>query len=255
MFTVESDDGTTIACERTGDGQPLVLVHGGSGTRHTWDALVPHLTDDFRVVVPDRRGRGDSGDADGYSLAREVEDVRAVVEAVDGEPILFGHSFGGLVSLEAARAGGLAGTILYEPAVLVGEHRGDDLAARMDTLLDAGERREAMLEFFRGSGEVEDPERLPFWPEGVNFHLAETVVRENYAVEAYRLAADPALPQPALLLTGERGPTHLRDAVFELDDRLADARLTEMDGVGHTAIFSDPPQVATEVRRFAAAVR
>ncbi|WP_424017225.1 alpha/beta fold hydrolase [Halorientalis pallida] len=255
MFTVESADGTKIACERRGDGQPLVLVHGGSGTRHSWDALVPHLTDEFAVVTPDRRGRGESGDADDYSLDREVADVRAVVEAVDGEPILFGHSFGGLVSLEVARDGGLAGAILYEPAILVGEHRGDDLAARMDAHLDAGERREAMAEFFRDSGEVEDPERLQFWPEGVNFHLAETVVRENYAVEEYRLADDHTLPQPTLLLTGERGPTHLRDAVWELDDRLTDAETVEMDGVGHTAIFSDPSQVATEVRRFAEVVQ
>ena len=255
MFTVESDDGTEIACERTGDGQPLVLVHGGSGTHHSWDALVPHLTEAFTVVAPDRRGRGESGDADAYSLDREVADVRAVVEAVDGEPILFGHSFGGLVSLEVARAGDLAGAILYEPAILVGEHRDDDLASRMDAHLDEGERREAMAAFFRDSGEVEDPERLPFWPEGVNFHLAETVVRENYAIEDYRLADDRTLPQPTLLLTGERGPTHLRDAVWELDDRLTDAETVEMEGVGHTAIFSDPAQVATEIQRFTEAVR
>jgi len=255
MFTVESADGTEIACERTGDGQPLVLVHGGSGTHHSWDALVPLLTEAFTVVAPDRRGRGESGDSDAYSLDREVADVRAVVEAVEGEPILFGHSFGGLVSLEVASDGGLAGTILYEPAILVGEHRGDDLAARMDAHLDEGERREAMAAFFRDSGEVDDPERLPFWPEGVNFHLAETVVRENYAVEDYRLADDLTLPQRTLLLTGERGPTHLRDAVWELDDRLPEAETVEMEGVGHTAIFSDPSQVATEVRRFAAAVR
>ena len=255
MFTVESADGTMIACERTGNRQPLVLIHGGSGTRHSWDALIPHLTDEFTIVVPDRRGRGDSGDADGYSLAREVEDVRAAVEAVDGEPILFGHSFGGLVALEAAREGELAGTVLYEPAILVGEHRGDDLAARMESSLDEGDRREAMAAFFRESGEVEDPERLPFWPEGVNFHLAETVVRENYAIEGYRLAESITLLQPTLLPTGEHGPTHLRDAVFELEDRLADAQLAEMESVGHTAIFSDPEQVTTAVRQFLERVR
>ncbi|AQL42896.1 alpha/beta hydrolase [Halorientalis sp. IM1011] len=255
MFTVESEDGTEIACERTGEGQPLVLVHGGSGTRHSWDALVPHLREEFTVVVPDRRGRGDSGDSDAYSLDREVDDVRAVVEAVDGHPILFGHSFGGLVSLEVARGGGLAGTILYEPAMLVGEHRGDDLAARMETLLADGERREAMATFFRESGEVADPEGLPFWPEGVAFHLAETVVRENYAIEDYRLPEDITLPQPTHLLIGEHGPTHLRDATTELDARLSDAELVELSGVGHTGIFSDPEQVAEEVRQFAAAVR
>ncbi|WP_345779400.1 alpha/beta fold hydrolase [Natrinema sp. SYSU A 869] len=53
-----------MAYEQEGSGPPLILLHGGSGTRRTWDTLRPHLTDDFTLIVPDRRGRGESGDAD-----------------------------------------------------------------------------------------------------------------------------------------------------------------------------------------------
>ncbi|WP_345779398.1 alpha/beta fold hydrolase [Natrinema sp. SYSU A 869] len=55
-----------MAYEREGSGPPLILLHGGSGTRRTWDTLRPHLTDDFTLIVPDRRGRGESGDADAF---------------------------------------------------------------------------------------------------------------------------------------------------------------------------------------------
>lgn len=250
MQTVTSADGTEIAYEEHGSGPPLVLLHGGSGCRRHWDALRPHLAEEFTLVVPDRRGRGDSGDGDGYSLDREVEDLRALVDAVDGDPAVFGHSFGGLVALAAAGDLSVDWLALYEPALLVGDHRGDDLAARMRERLDAGERRESMRLFFEEAGGVPDVEQLPWWPDEVHFDRAETVVRENRAVEDFRLPAEPAVDAPTLLLTGERGPEHLRDAVFELDDRLPDARVAELDGVGHVATQSAPDRVADAVRTF-----
>ncbi|WP_340681255.1 alpha/beta fold hydrolase [Natrinema gelatinilyticum] len=131
MQTVVSPDGTRIAYETHGDGLPLILLHGG-GTRRYWDPVAPYFDDDYTVVVPDRRGRGESGDRDEYSLDREVEDVCAVVDAVAGEPVLFGHSFGGLRALEAARRESVSAVIAYEPAVLVGDYREQaDLTARM----------------------------------------------------------------------------------------------------------------------------
>ncbi|RDI70688.1 alpha/beta fold hydrolase [Halopelagius longus] len=250
MRTVTSADGTEIAYEREGSGPSLVLLHGGSGTRRAWDRLRPHLADDFTLVVPDRRGRGDSGDADEYHLDREVADVRALVDAVDGETTVFGHSFGGLVALAAATEVDVDRLVLYEPAVLVGDHRDDDLADRMRESLDAGDRERAMKLFYRDAGGVPKPERLPFWPEEVNFDLVETVIRENYAVEEYDLPEDMGVDAPTLLLTGEHGPAHLRDAAFELDERLPESRLTELDGVGHVATDSAPDRVAAAIRAF-----
>jgi len=250
MQTVPSSDGTSIAYERHGDGPPVVLLHGSSGTRHAWDLVVPHLADEFTLVVPDRRGRGASGDADSYDLGREVEDLRAILDAVEGDATVFGHSFGGLLALAAAEEVAFDRLVLYEPAVLVGEHRGDDLAARMQQRLDAGAREEAMKLFFQDAGGVPVPEQLPIWPEDVNFHLAETVVRENEAVESYRLPANPEIDCPTLLLTGDRGPEHLRAAVWALADRLQRSRLVEFDGVGHVGTQSAPERVADAVRSF-----
>lgn len=250
MQTVPSTDGASIAYERNGDGPTLVLLHGSSGTHEAWDAVVPHLAEDFTVVVPDRRGRGASGDGDAYSLDREVADLRAVLDEVDGDATVFGHSFGGLVTLAAVEEVEFTRLVLYEPAVLVDEYRGDDLAARMQQRLDAGERQEAMKLFFRDAGGVSAPERLPFWPEEVRFELVESVVRENEAVESYELPANPNIACPTLLLTGESGPEHLRAAVQTLADRVPQSRLVEFEGVGHVATQSAPEQVADAVRSF-----
>jgi pimeloyl-ACP methyl ester carboxylesterase len=249
MQTVSSADGTRIAYERHGTGPTLVLLHGSSGSRHAWDAVVSHLTEEFTVVVPDRRGRGASGDADTHSLAREVADLRAVLDTVDDATVV-GHSYGGLVSLVAATELDLDRLVLYEPALLVGEYRGDNLAARMQQRLEAGERETAMKLFFREAGGVPAPEQLPIWPQDVNFDLVETVIRENRAVESYDLPAAPGIDCPTLLLTGERGPEHLRAGVQALADRLPESHVVEFDGVGHVGTESAPDRVASAVRSF-----
>ena len=74
---------------------------------HTrWRPLLPYLEPDFTVHVMDRRGRGGSGDGPEYDIAREYEDVVAVVDAIAGATgsrvNLHGHSHGGIVAFEAA---------------------------------------------------------------------------------------------------------------------------------------------------------
>lgn len=248
VHTVLSSDGTSIAYENEGNGQPLILLHGGSGTRRAWDTLRPYLVNDFSLYVPDRRGRGDSNDGDDYSLAHEAADLRALVDAVSGTPIVFGHSFGGLVALTAAPQITIDRLVLYEPPVLVDEHSGDDLAARMEARLEANQRQDAMRLFIEENGSVSDVSQLPWWPEEANLHLTETVIRENYEVEAFDLSDVPDMDVPAVLLTGEQSPDHLRAGVTALDDHLAKSQLIEMENVGHVATETAPEKLASIIK-------
>jgi pimeloyl-ACP methyl ester carboxylesterase len=255
MESVTAFDGTEIVYEQHGDGQPLILLHGGSGDRTHWRPLLAHLRDSFTVITPDRRGRGGSGDGTEYSLDHEVADLAALVEAVDGDPVVFGHSFGGLVTLAGLSELPIERAVLYEPALLVGDHRGGDLADRMQAMIDDGDRRGAMAMFIEEAGGVPDVEVLPWWPEEANVHRVDTVVQENRAIENYRLEDVGEIDVPTLLLTGERGPDHLRDAVFALDEHLTDSHVVELDGLGHMATETAPETVAKRVREFVAPVR
>ncbi|GAB3666737.1 alpha/beta fold hydrolase [Halopiger thermotolerans] len=250
MQTVTSADGTRIGYETVGDGPPLVLLHGSSATRRAWHPLRQHLTDEFTLVVPDRRGRGESGDAEAYGLEREVDDLRAIVDALEGDISVFGHSFGGLVALAAADEIPIDRLVLYEPSLLVGDHRDDDLSDRLQDRFSTDGREAAMKCFYREGAGIPEPERLPIWPDEVQFDLLETVIRETAAVEAYDLPATVDFERPALLLTGERGPAHLRDAVRTLDERLERSRLAELEGVGHVGIQSAPERIAAALRTF-----
>ena len=262
MQTVTSADETRIAYERHGEGPPMVLLHGDSIGKEYWDAVVPHLEDDYELTISDRRGRGRSEDSEAYSLRREVEDARAVIDSVDGEPVVFGHSFGGLQAIEAAREAPVSAVVAYEPAILVGEYREEaDLASKMQERLDAGDREGAMKrhveEVIHGgslSGEALDAwlEEWPVWPEYVRF--VENSVRMNRALENYELPETVSLDAPALMLTGTEAPSHLRDGVRAANEAVVDSRLVEFDGLSHMGPNEDPERVVEAVRSFLATV-
>ena len=102
MESTVSHDGTVIGFWRSGAGPALLLVHGTTADHTRWAPIVPHLEPYFTLYAMDRRGRGGSGDAPGYDLMREVEDVAAVVEAIGGPVFVLAHSYGAACSLEAS---------------------------------------------------------------------------------------------------------------------------------------------------------
>lgn len=98
--------GLSVAADVGGDpaGSPVLLLHGGGQTRHSWkktfDALVAA---GHYVVSPDARGHGDSDwDPNGdYSLDALVADLLALLAQIPPRPVLIGASMGGLTALAA----------------------------------------------------------------------------------------------------------------------------------------------------------
>src|SRR6478735_2858270 len=102
--TVISADGTTIAYERSGRGPVVVLIAQALSDRKDLRKLAGLLAASHTVVNYDRRGRGGSTDAGEWAIAREVEDVEALMDAHGGSAALFGPSSGAVLALDAAAA-------------------------------------------------------------------------------------------------------------------------------------------------------
>lgn len=99
-------DGVRLAFEELGAGDPLVFVHGLAYDRRGWGPLPRLLAEDFRVVLVDNRGVGDSDAPPGpYSVSAMADDVVAVLDAggID-RANLFGVSLGGFIAQELALA-------------------------------------------------------------------------------------------------------------------------------------------------------
>jgi pimeloyl-ACP methyl ester carboxylesterase len=95
-----------VAYEVQGEGDPLVLVHGSTGSGAHWVQVVPGLADRFTVVVPDYAGGGATTDGGGPlsvdDLAAQVLGVADDVGA--GRFGLAGWSLGAVVAAAAAAA-------------------------------------------------------------------------------------------------------------------------------------------------------
>lgn len=89
---------TEISWERTGSGEPVVLVHGITENGTAWSPIVDRLSASNDVIVVDLRGHGDSSSTESYDLADMAGDIQAVVDDAGVErPHLVGHSLGGAV--------------------------------------------------------------------------------------------------------------------------------------------------------------
>ncbi len=102
--TVTSKDGTRIVYDKIGHGPAVILVAGAMCSRSFWSGpeLAKLLARSFTVYNYDRRGRGDSGDTRPYAVAREIEDIEALIDEAGGQASLYGHSSGAALALEAA---------------------------------------------------------------------------------------------------------------------------------------------------------
>lgn len=201
MDHVTSADGTRIAYEQVGTGQPVVVVVGALSTAESARPLAEAFAEaGHRGVCWDRRGRGSSGDTAPYAPQREVEDLRAVVEAVGGDAVVLGHSAGAVLALLAAGSGvPMSHLFVSEPVLRFGvDEPPADLAGRLQALVDAGRPAEAALLFQRQNVRLPEPmvEQLLAGPDfAAMVPLAQTTVYDT------ELIASVSTPTPAMLGT------------------------------------------------------
>ena len=156
---VTSADGTRIAYEVSGHGPALICVDGAMCQRVMGPSRVlgAALQDQFTVYVYDRRGRSESGPGGWpYEIDREVEDLRAIIDAAGDPAHVLGVSSGAALALEAARQGSPIDRLaVYEaPFMVDGTHVASDLRLpeRTKELVDAGRRGDAVRLFLRTVG-------------------------------------------------------------------------------------------------------
>jgi pimeloyl-ACP methyl ester carboxylesterase len=267
-WTVAAPDATGIAVFSSGAGSPLVLVHGATADHTTWRTSGPSLADRHRLHAIDRRGRGASGDGlpgVPYTIEREFDDLVAVVAVVGaetGRPVdVVGHSYGGRIALGAAlRTSTIRSVVCYEgapsaPGARAYQDEDAGTLQRVEALVDAGDRDEALATFMREIVGMPDDDLAafranPIWPRRAA--ADDTTIRELRAeVEpAGSLDALGAVEQPVLQILGGASSEAFSAATWALDARLRNGRVVTIAGARHAAHHTHAPEFVAAVEAF-----
>lgn len=267
MF-VELRDGARLHVSCRGEGPPLLLLHGFTGSGAAWgDRVLGRLAARRRVVAVDLPGHGRTRvppRAGRYALDEVLTDLREVLDALGiRAPAWVGYSMGGRVALAAAaRHPDLVDRLVLEsaspglrdPAARRARRRADEaLAARIET-----DGIEAFVEEWTDSSLFATQRRLPA-------RVREAVRARRLANRPERLAAVlrdlgtgvqpsfwdalPTLDAPTLLVVGGED-RKFRAIADRMGHSLRNARRVEVAGAGHTVHLEEPAAWLDAVERF-----
>ena len=257
---VTSRDGTRIGWVSYGSGDPVLLVHGGGADHTRLEPFGSLLSDRFSVHVVDRRGRGLSGDGDGYRIEMEYDDIAAVAEALGTGVTVFGHSYGGPIAIGAAtRTEAIGRVVAYEgwPAVHGSPPSNDpgNLPDRVQALVDSGDRDGAVAVLLTEVVGVEDEQlhwmrAQPMWTS--RMAAAHTLPREIRQEPTITLSAASlqSIRAPVLFVIGGLNEASLRPDVERLSSIMLDGRTAVLPGQGHLAMDTAPALLADAIIQF-----
>lgn len=262
MPTVEVRD-TTLYYESTGDGTPLLFIHGMCGDANVWRGQVLRLSDRFRCITYDRRGHTRSAlGSETESVPTHAEDAAALITALDVRPIVVGSSGGARIAVELGRRHPdlLAGAVFSEPPIFsLDKSAGDAMVAELGAAVGpvaASKGPRAAVDAF-----------FALVCPGLWSALDETA-KDRYRANAHMLLAELGGPRyhlnvedlsavavPALVIAGTTSHPALQSIARVLARGLPDARFVELLGSGHVTYAERPDEFADAVVAFATDLR
>ncbi len=246
-----------LSYDRAGDGPPLLLIMGMSGTKHHWGAsLLEQLRRDFDTTVYDHRDAGDSTRTGrGFTIADLAEDAAGLLAALDIDSAhVMGISMGGMIAQELAlaHADSLRSLTLGctycggEGSVLASE----GVMRKLAEAMSSGDRERAI----RASWEVnvsptfaaDEAAWARFLATGMRYGLpVEVIMRQMQAIAGHDTSARlPSVGVPTQVVHGTLDqllPVQNGHMVAEL---IPDSRLEIYEGVGHMFFLEQPERTA-----------
>ncbi len=263
---METPNGLAVTANATaaegagGDRPVVVLVHGSLDRSASFGRILRRLAD-LPVLTYDRRGYGRSRAVVpvAASLDEHADDLLAVIG--DRPAVVVGHSFGGLVALDAVlrrdRVGRMVAVGAYEPPLPWSPiwAPGATAGPPSSTLRAAGDvdPGAAAERFFRRVVGRDAWDRLPERARAMRRAEGPALVAELAAVRVAEAPFDVgAMTVPAIFGRGSRATDRHRQGVDWLVEHTPASTLVDIEGAGHGAHLTHPDAFAELVRLVAA---
>ena len=272
--SVSSADGTTIGYRQIGTGPGLIILPAGMQASQHYMRLATALSDAFTVYVVDRRGRGLSEPhGDQYSIARECEDLAALLTKT-GAHFVFGHSSSGLIALQAALTlPSISKVAVYEPALSLHGSISTSWIPKFDREIAQGKLASALITFIK----ADNLSRVPRWvllpllkwylsrekksplPNDVTMKaLIPTQRFDGLLVKEMdgSLENFASVQAEVLLVGGAKSPAFLRDILDALNSTLPHVKWIEYPDLDHSGPNQTRPnqkgseRIASDLRAF-----
>jgi 3-oxoadipate enol-lactonase len=255
MTETAEANGTSTSFARSGNGPPLLLLHGAEADHSMFDAFVPLLSDRFTVIAYDQRDSGGTKNpSTSYGFEELADDAAALIAALGYKRAhVFGTSFGGVIAQVLAsrhleRVDRLvlsstfrAGAAL--PSINPDFPRFAELRSRLP-----GSAREFAEFFFTRDYLAAHPEASSIFSG--NKRTDEQKARRGAVIPRPISVDFGAITAPTLVLAGAEDrlipPAH----TLSLAREIANAKTVTIPGVGHVATRQDPAAVAAAVKAF-----
>ncbi len=254
-----------LSYDRAGEGPPLLLIMGMSGTKHHWGAaLLEQLHGDFDTIVYDHRDAGDSTrTGQPFTIADLAEDAAGLLTALEIDSAhVMGISMGGMIAQEltlahADRLRSLTLGCTYcggEGGMLASEATMRKLAEAMRS----GDRERAIRASWgvnvSPSFAAEEDAWVRFRATGMRYGLPVAVImRQMQAIAGHDTSARlPQISVPTQVVHGTLDQLLPVQNGHMIAGLIPDSRLEIFEGVGHMFFLEEPERTAGLVREHAA---
>ncbi len=258
MIKIETESGFFIAGDVFGDikNTPVLLLHGGGQTRHSWGMTAQLLADaGYYAIALDARGHGDSdwSKTVDYSFEAMVSDIQAVIKTLSSPPIIVGASMGGLVAMLLAgerKVEKLKAIILVDIAPKP-EQKGIErifafMSANMkDGFENINEAAEAVTKYLPHREKSNDNSRLEknlrfrngryywHWDPAMLGLWQSITPNQAIANENRMLEAAKSIKTPTLIIRGGFSDVVSEKVMTEFTDAVPNVKSVTVSGAGH----------------------